>query len=158
MTLQHSQKIVPFIWFDSQAEQAAYLYTSVFPDSKIISVNRQPMIKHDEQGADMSVNFELQNQLFNGFNGGPHFQFTPAASLFVHCENQEEVDYYWNKLVKGGRPERCGWLKDAFGLSWQIIPRQLGEALPQSDPRKAQRAMQAMLKMDKIIIEDLENS
>jgi predicted 3-demethylubiquinone-9 3-methyltransferase (glyoxalase superfamily) len=154
MTLKPSQKIVPFLWFDNQAEQAANFYTSVFPESKIISVNRQPALGVSEQGAIMSVNFELQNQLFYGFNGGPHFQFTPAISLFVHCDNQEEVDYYWEKLVEGGRPERCGWLTDAYGLSWQIIPRQLGQALQQSD----QRALQAMLKMTKIIIQDLENS
>ena len=156
MKISTTQKIVPFLWYDNKAEEAALQYTSIFPDSRILTTTRQP--SENNKGPVQSIHFTLQNQLFYGFNGGPHFQFTPAISLFVHCADQQEIDYYWDKLLVGGRPDRCGWLRDAYGVSWQIIPNQLGAALQQKDRDKAQRAMQAMLKMEKIIIKDLENA
>lgn len=158
MTLETLQKIVPFLWFDNQAEEAARHYISIFPDSRISSIKEYPVKEKGTKAPVLSVNFELQHQLFYGFNGGPHFQFSPAISLFVNCEDQAEVDHYWNHLVEGGSAERCGWLKDKFRISWQIIPRQLSQYLHHSDSEKAKRAMQAMMQMQKIIILDLENS
>lgn len=156
MTISTQQKIVPFLWFDHQAEEAAKRYTTIFPNSRINSIRHYPAREAGAEPLVMSVNFELQQQLFYGFNGGPHFQFTSAISFFVNCDDQAEVDHYWNHLLQGGRAERCGWLRDAFGVSWQIIPRQLGQYLNHQDPEKAQRALQAMLKMEKIIIKDLD--
>ncbi len=138
------QTITPFLWYDGKAEEAARLYTSIFPNSKI------------KAASPMSAEFTLDGQDFIAFNGGPHYQFTPAVSLFVHCKDQAEVDYYWNKLGEGGREDRCGWLQDRFGLSWQIIPRILGELLRHEDPATAKRAMDAMLQMQKIDIAKLE--
>lgn len=143
------QKIIPFLWFDHQAEEAAHFYTSLFQDAKIVSTVLGP------EGTVMSVTFQLEGQDFMALNGGPQFTFTEAISFFVKCETQEKVDELWGKLSKGGEEGRCGWLKDQYGLSWQIIPNALNEALQDKDPEKAGSAMQAMLKMNKIIIKDL---
>ena len=147
------KKITPFLWFDDQAEEAMNFYTSTFKNSKVLGVSRGP------DGKAQSVNFELEGQELIGFNAGPEFKFNEAISLFVDCKDQAEVDELWNKLTAdGGEESQCGWLKDKFGLSWQIIPSALGQYLGDPDPAKAQRAMQAMLKMRKIIIADLEQA
>ncbi len=140
------QKITPFLWFDGKAEEAANFYVSIFRNSKIKEISP------------MSVTFELEGRPFIAFNGGPHFQFTPAISLFVDCDTQEEVDAPSEKLCAGGEQQPCGWLKDKFGLSWQIIPRALGEALQHKDPAKAKKAMQAMMQMKKIDIAALQKA
>jgi predicted 3-demethylubiquinone-9 3-methyltransferase (glyoxalase superfamily) len=142
--------ITPFLWFDTQAEEAMTFYASVFKDSKIISVNRAG-------GTVMSVEYELQGQRFMALNAGPTFKFTEAISFFVGCETQEEIDEIWTKLlVDGGSASRCGWLKDKFGLSWQIVPTALGRMLVDPDPAKSGRAMRAMLEMDKLDIARLQ--
>jgi predicted 3-demethylubiquinone-9 3-methyltransferase (glyoxalase superfamily) len=136
--------ITPFLWFDTQAEEAMKFYTSIFPRSKVISVQRAG-------DAVMSVTWELEGQRFMGLNAGPHFTFNEAVSFFVACETQQEVDELWDKLLAhGGKPTQCGWLKDQFGLSWQIIPNALPKLLGDPDREKAGRAMQAMMKMVKI--------
>lgn len=145
------QKITPFLWFDGQAEEAMNYYVSIFKNSKVLSVNRA-----GEGGPVISVTFELDGQQFQALNGGPQFKFTEAISLFVNCETQEEVDELWEKLSAGGEKSRCGWLKDKYGLSWQIIPSLLGKLLQDKDPAKAQRVMQAMLQMSKIDIKTLQ--
>jgi predicted 3-demethylubiquinone-9 3-methyltransferase (glyoxalase superfamily) len=139
------QKITPFLWFDNEAEEAATFYTSIFPDSKILTVTPGP------HGAAMTVGFQLAGLKFTALNGGPLFKFTEAISLLVHCENQQEVDHYWEKLSDGSH-EQCGWLKDKFGLSWQIIPKALIEMLKDKDPQRSQRVMKAMMQMKKIDI------
>ena len=144
-------KITPFLWFNGQAEEAANYYVSIFKNGKVLSVDRVG-------GQVMLVNFELEGQRFMALNAGPEFKFTEAISLFVSCESQEEVDQLWEKLSAGGQKSRCGWLKDKYGLSWQIIPTALGELMGDSDPEKAQAVMQAMLKMDKIVIADLQKA
>ena len=142
--------ITPFLWFDDQAEQAMRFYVSVFKNSKVLSVSPGP------NGKAMSVTFELEGQAFMALNGGPQFKFTEAISLFVSCKTQDEVDELWAKLTAdGGEESRCGWLKDKYGLSWQIIPTALMEMLGDADPGKAGRAMEAMLKMNKIDIKAL---
>lgn len=141
-------KITPFLWFDNQAEEAANFYISVFKNGKILSVSRS-------QGQVLTVTFEVNGQQFIGLNGGPHFKFTEAVSFFVNCETQDEVDEYWDKLLQGGQESRCGWLKDKYGLSWQIVPSALGKLLSDPDPKKSQAVFQAMLKMNKIVIADL---
>jgi predicted 3-demethylubiquinone-9 3-methyltransferase (glyoxalase superfamily) len=139
------QKISPFLWFDTRMEEAVKFYVSVFPESKITMMNP------------MTSSFELCGQEFMALNGGPMFKFTEAVSFFVKCKDQAEVDTYWNKLLAGGGAESmCGWLKDRFGLSWQIIPDALGRYLQDEDQAKSQRVMQAMLKMKKIIVADLD--
>lgn len=143
------QKITPFLWFDNQAEEAAHFYTSLFKDAKVVSITPGP------DGTVMSVMFQLEGQDFLALNGGPQFAFTEAISFFVKCQTQEEVNELWEKLSTGGEEGRCGWLKDTYGVSWQIVPDALSEALQNKDPEKAGRAMQAMLKMKKIIIKDL---
>jgi predicted 3-demethylubiquinone-9 3-methyltransferase (glyoxalase superfamily) len=136
--------ITPFLWFDTQAEEATDLYTSIFTNSRTISVNRA-------QGRVMSTEFELEGQRFMALNAGPMFTFNEAVSFFVACETQEEIDDLWAKLTDGGgSPGRCGWLKDKFGVSWQIVPKTLGRLLSDADPAKAKRAMDAMLQMDKL--------
>jgi predicted 3-demethylubiquinone-9 3-methyltransferase (glyoxalase superfamily) len=148
-----AQKIVPFLWFDTQAEEAAKFYVSIFKNSKITSVMPGP------NNTVMGVTFELDGVKIQALNGGPHFTFTEAISLFVHCENQAEVDHFWNSLIAdGGEESMCGWLKDKYGLSWQIIPTALGGFLASADREKANRAMQAMLKMRKIDIAILEKA
>jgi predicted 3-demethylubiquinone-9 3-methyltransferase (glyoxalase superfamily) len=144
--------ITPFLWFDSQAEEAMQLYTSIFKRSKVVAVNRA-------HGKVMSVQFELEGQRFMGLNGGPEYKFTEAISVFVECETQQEIDDLWAKLTAdGGAPNRCGWLKDKFGLSWQIIPNTLGRMLGDKDPAKSQRVMNAMLQMDKLDLERLQQA
>jgi predicted 3-demethylubiquinone-9 3-methyltransferase (glyoxalase superfamily) len=143
-------KITPYLWFDNQAEEAMTLYTSIFPNSRFGEVSRYGEGGPGEPGTIMSGTFSLDGQEFMVLNGGPQFKFNEAISLFVHCDTQEEVDRYWDQLVAGGEPGPCGWLKDKFGLSWQIIPKLLGELIGDSDPAKSQRVVQAMLQMSKI--------
>ena len=152
------QKIVTFLWFDTQAEEAANLYVSIFKNSKIGKISRYGDAGPGPKGSAMGVSFQLEGQEFYALNGGPHFKFTPAISLFVNCETQEEVDELWDKLSAGGRQDRCGWLQDKYGLSWQIIPKVLGELLGNKDPQIAQRAMKAMLQMSKIDIRALQQA
>jgi predicted 3-demethylubiquinone-9 3-methyltransferase (glyoxalase superfamily) len=152
------QKIVTFLWFDTQAEEAANLYVSIFKNSKIGKISRYGDAGPGPKGSAMGVSFQLEGQEFYALNGGPHFKFTPAVSLFVNCETQEEVDELWDKLSAGGRQDRCGWLQDKYGLSWQIIPKVLGELLGNKDPQIAQRAMKAMLQMSKIDIRALQQA
>jgi predicted 3-demethylubiquinone-9 3-methyltransferase (glyoxalase superfamily) len=153
------QTISPFLWFDNQAEDAATLYVSIFPNSRILGVSRYGDAGPGPKGTVMTVSFELDGQRFIALNGGPQFKFTEAISFSIDCETQEEVDRYWTKLTAGGGEEGpCGWLKDRFGLSWQVNPRALGELLSDPDPRKAKRAMDAMLKMKKIDIATLKRA
>ncbi|HXQ38318.1 MAG TPA: VOC family protein [Anaerolineales bacterium] len=152
------QKITPFLWFDDKAEEAANFYISIFKNSKMGSITRYGEAGPGPKGTAMSVTFQLEGQEFFALNGGPHYKFTPAISLFVDCKSQEEVDELWEKLSVGGRKDRCGWLTDKFGLSWQIIPSVLGELLNDKDAEKSQRVMKAMLKMDKIEIDALKQA
>lgn len=152
------QKITPFLWYDGKAEEAATFYTSIFQNSKIVSLTRYGDAGPGPQGSVMSVVFQLEGQDFYALNGGPLFQFTPAISFFVNCQTQVEVDELWEKLSAGGRKDRCGWLQDKFGVSWQIIPQHLGEMLADQDPKKSQRVMQAMLQMEKIDIAGLQRA
>jgi predicted 3-demethylubiquinone-9 3-methyltransferase (glyoxalase superfamily) len=152
------QKITPFLWFNDNAEAAINFYTSIFKDSKILSISRYGEAGPGPSGTVMSATFQLEGQEFMALNGGPQYQFTEAISLFVNCETQEEVDNLWNKLTEGGEPGPCGWLKDKFGLSWQIIPTALSELLGDPDPVKAQNVMKAMLQMSKIDVEKLKQA
>ena len=152
------QKITPFLWFDGKAEEAMNFYTSIFKNSKIGRITRYGDAGPGPKGAVMSATFQLDGQEFMALNGGPQFKFTEAISFFVNCETQEEVDELWEKLSAGGQKSRCGWLKDKYGLSWQIIPSALGEMLGDKDPEKSQRVMKAMLQMDKIDIKGLEQA
>ncbi len=152
------QKITPFLWFDKEAEEAASFYVSMFKNSKIVSVSRYGDAGPGPKGTAMSVTFELEGQSFYALNGGPHYKFTPAISLFVSCETQDEVDALWEKLCDGGRPNRCGWLTDRYGLSWQIIPSVLGKLLQSPDREGANRAMKAMLAMDRLDIRGLQDA
>jgi predicted 3-demethylubiquinone-9 3-methyltransferase (glyoxalase superfamily) len=147
-------KISPCLWFDGQAEEAAQLYTSLVPDSRIDSVNRAPADYPSGSAGDvLTVEFTLAGGSYIGLNGGRHFKFTEAVSFTIHCEDQAEVDYYWDALTAdGGAPSQCGWLKDRFGLSWQVVPTALIDMLQDKDAQKAQRVMQAMLQMTKIDI------
>lgn len=149
-------KITPFLWFDGQAEEAMNFYVSVFNDSKILNVNRYGDAGPGPKGTVMTASFLLNGQPFLALNGGPVFQFTPAISFVVNCETQEEVDSYWAKLSAGGQEGQCAWLTDKFGVSWQIVPKQLGQLLSDPDPAKAGRVMQAMLEMSKIDIAELQ--
>jgi predicted 3-demethylubiquinone-9 3-methyltransferase (glyoxalase superfamily) len=152
------QKISPFLWFDANAEEAVTFYTSIFKNSKILTVSRYGDAGPGPKGQVMVANFELEGQRFMALNGGPQFQFTPAVSFLIDCKNQEEVDHYWNRLSEGGRPQQCGWVQDRFGLSWQVVPTILGELLAGKDRRKADRVMKAMLQMTKIDIAGLERA
>ncbi len=153
------QKITTFLWFDDDAEEAMKFYTSLFKNSKILSTSRYPEGSPGKAGALMTGTFQLEGQEFMALNAGPEFKFTEAISLFVNCETQQEVDDLWTKLTADrGEESQCGWLKDKFGLSWQIIPKQLGEMLGDKDPAKAKRAMDAMLKMRKIDIKTIERA
>jgi predicted 3-demethylubiquinone-9 3-methyltransferase (glyoxalase superfamily) len=152
------QKITPFLWFDKEAEEAASFYVSVFKNSKIVSVSRYGDAGPGPKGTAMSVTFELEGQPFYALNGGPHYKFTPAISLFVNCETQQEVDTLWDKLCDGGRPNRCGWLTDKYGLSWQIVPSILGKLLQSPEREASNRAMKAMLAMDKLDIRRLQDA
>ena len=152
------QKITPFLWFDTQAEEAAKFYTSIFKNSKIGEVRRYGDAGPRPKGTVLTVTFEIEGQEFVALNGGPHYQFTPAISLFVDCEDQREVDELWDKLVEGGKPVQCGWLQDKYGISWQIIPKALGKLLSDPNPTKANRVMQAMLQMVKIDVRRLQEA
>ncbi len=151
-------KIVPFLWFDNNAEEAVNLYISIFKNSKIVSVSRYGDAGPGPKGTVMSATFLLDGQEFMALNGGPQFKFTEAVSFFVKCGTQAEIDELWEKLSAGGEKGRCGWLKDRFGVSWQIIPPALGEMLGDKDREKSKRVMQAMLQMDKIDIEKLRQA
>jgi len=152
------QTITPFLWFDGQAEEAMLLYVAVFKNSNVGSVVRYGDAGPGPKGTAMTVTFQLDGQNFVGLNGGPQFKFTEAVSFVVNCETQEEVDHYWEKLSEGGSTSRCGWLKDKFGLSWQIVPTALPELLQAKDARKAQNVMAAMMKMTKIDINELRQA
>jgi predicted 3-demethylubiquinone-9 3-methyltransferase (glyoxalase superfamily) len=153
------QKIKPFLWFDHQAEEAANFYCSIFKNSKILKVERFPESAPGPAGSVMIVNFQLEGQEFIALNGGPMFKFTEAISFSISTETQEETDYYWNKLTSGGGQEsQCAWLKDKFGLSWQVVPIALNQLLADPDKHKAQRVMQAMLQMKKIDIAGLQRA
>jgi predicted 3-demethylubiquinone-9 3-methyltransferase (glyoxalase superfamily) len=152
------QKIVPFLWFDGKAEEAMNFYVSVFKNSKVVSVTRYGKGGPGPDGTVMSATFQLEGQDFYALNGGPMFTFSPAISLFVNCETQQEVDELWEKLSEGGQIQQCGWLQDKYGVSWQIIPTILGKLLSDKDPAKAQRVMRAMLQMKKIDIARLKQA
>ncbi|HEX6927682.1 MAG TPA: VOC family protein [Gammaproteobacteria bacterium] len=152
------QKITTCLWFDNQAEDAANFYCSIFNDSKILKIARYGDAGPGPAGSVMTVEFQLEGQKFLGLNGGPYFTFTPAISLIVDCTTQEEVDAYWNRLSAVKEAEQCGWLKDKFGLSWQIVPRTLVELASDPDPVKSQRVMQAMLQMKKLDIAALKKA
>jgi predicted 3-demethylubiquinone-9 3-methyltransferase (glyoxalase superfamily) len=152
------QKITPFLWFNDQAEEAMNFYVSIFRNSKVGRVSRYGDAGPGKNGSVMSATFQLEGQEFHALNGGPQYPFTPAISLFVSCETQDEVDALWDKLSAGGAPQQCGWLQDRFGLSWQIIPTVLGQLLGDPDPGRARRAMQAMLQMKKIDIAALKRA
>jgi predicted 3-demethylubiquinone-9 3-methyltransferase (glyoxalase superfamily) len=152
------QKIVPFLWFNDNAEEAMNLYTAIFRNSKVLNVTRYGEAGPGPAGTVMTAMFELEGQQFHALNGGPHYPFTPAISMFVNCNTQEEVDELWNQLSAGGSVQQCGWLQDRFGLSWQIIPKLLGQMLSDKDPKKSQSVMQAMLQMQKIDIAKLQQA
>jgi predicted 3-demethylubiquinone-9 3-methyltransferase (glyoxalase superfamily) len=145
------KKITPFLWFDTQAEEAMNHYVSIFKNSKVLNVNRAG-------GKVLTVTFELDGQQFIGLNAGPQFKFTEAISFLVNCETQEEVDDFWNKLSQGGEKGRCGWLKDKFGLSWQIVPSALSRLMSDPNPKKSKAVFEAMMKMNKIEISDLQRA
>jgi predicted 3-demethylubiquinone-9 3-methyltransferase (glyoxalase superfamily) len=153
-----NQKISPFLWFDGKAEEAANFYISIFKNSKIVSVVRSGEAGPGPQNSVIYVTFQLEGQQFMALNGGPLFTFSPAISFFVNCQTQEEVDELWDKLSAGGEIQRCGWLKDKFGVSWQIIPSTLGQMLYDKDPVKSKRVMQAMLQMEKLDIKRLKQA
>ena len=152
------QKIAPFLWFDGKAEEAMNFYTSIFKNSKIGNVMRYGDAGPGPKGSVMSVTFEIEGQEFIALNGGPMFTFSPAISFFVKCETQEEVDALWTKLSAGGQTQQCGWLKDKFGVSWQIVPAVLGAMLQDKDPEKSKRVMEAMMKMVKLDIRLLKRA
>ena len=152
------QKITPFLWFNNNAEEAMNFYAAIFKNSKFKILSRWGENGMGPKGSVMSATFELDGQKFMALNGGPMFSFTEAISFYVDCDTQEEVDMFWEKLSEGGAKSRCGWLKDKFGLSWQIIPSILGELLNSKDEGAGKRVMQAMMQMDKIIIEDLRKA
>ena len=152
------QKITPFLWFDGKAEEAMNFYVSIFKNSKVGRVSRYGDAGPGPKGAVMSCAFQLEGQDFYALNGGPQFKFTPAISLFVNCETQQEVDALWEKLSAGGRKDQCGWLQDKYGVSWQIVPTTLGKLLGDKDPVKANRVMQAMMQMKKLDIKGLQQA
>jgi predicted 3-demethylubiquinone-9 3-methyltransferase (glyoxalase superfamily) len=151
-------KITPFLWFDDQAEEAMNFYMSVFKSSRVVEVNRYGDAGPGPKGTVMTATFELDGQEFTALNGGPHFKFTEAISFYVNCETQQEVDELWEKLSEGGEEGQCGWLKDRYGLSWQIVPRALIDMLRDEDPGKSQRVTKAMLQMGKIDIAGLRRA
>lgn len=152
------QKITPFLWFDGKAEEAMNFYVSIFKNSKTANVVRYGEAGPGPKGTVITATFQLEGQEFIALNGGPQFKFTEAVSFWVSCETQEEIDDMWEKLSAGGEKGRCGWLKDRYGLSWQIVPPVLGEMLGDKDPEKSKRVMMAMLQMDKINIETLKQA
>jgi predicted 3-demethylubiquinone-9 3-methyltransferase (glyoxalase superfamily) len=152
------QRIVPFLWFNDRAEEAVNFYVSLFKDSRVMSVTRHGEAGPGPKGSVMMVVFRLEGQDFYALNGGPQFTFSPAISLLVNCETQEEVDELWEKLSEGGEKNQCGWLKDRYGLSWQIVPTILGQLMQGQDPAKSQRVMKALLQMDKLDIARLKQA
>lgn len=152
------QKITPFLWFDNNAEEAANFYVSVFKNSKLLNVARYSDAGPGPKDSVMTVEFELDGQEFVALNAGPRFKFTEAISFVVNCETQDEVDYYWERLSEGGEKSRCGWLKDKFGLWWQVTPTILGKLMADKDQQKAKRVMETMLQMDKLDIEPLQRA
>ncbi|HUZ63657.1 MAG TPA: VOC family protein [Acetobacteraceae bacterium] len=151
-------KIAPCLWFDGKAEEAAHFYMSIFKGAKIVSIMRHGEAGPGPKGSVLAVTFELDGQRFIALNGGPHFTFTPAISLFVTCETQEEVDAFWERLSAGGEPGQCGWLKDKYGVSWQVVPSILGEMLQDTDAGKANGVMEALMKMGKLDIGKLRHA
>jgi predicted 3-demethylubiquinone-9 3-methyltransferase (glyoxalase superfamily) len=152
------QKITPNLWFDTEAEEAADFYTSVFKNSRIVNTTHYTDAGPREAGMVMTVEWELDGQRFVGINGGPQFDFDEAVSFQITCEDQDEVDYYWEKLSEGGSEGQCGWLKDRFGLSWQVVPTRMEEVFADPDPERAERAMKAMLQMSKLDIAELRRA
>jgi predicted 3-demethylubiquinone-9 3-methyltransferase (glyoxalase superfamily) len=153
------QKITPFLWFDTESEEAAKFYTSIFPNSRILDISRYGSAGPRPEGMVMTVSFELDGRRFEALNGGTNYTFNEAISFVVECEDQDEVDRLWDALTAdGGEPGPCGWLKDRFGLSWQIVPRQLNELVADPDPERARRAMEAMLKMGRIDVAELQRA
>jgi predicted 3-demethylubiquinone-9 3-methyltransferase (glyoxalase superfamily) len=153
------QKIVTNLWFDAQAEEAANFYCSLFPDSKVLNITRYGSAGPGPEGQVMVVDFQLAGQRFTGINGGPEFTFSEAISLLINCDSQEEVDRYWDALLAdGGEPSQCGWLKDKYGLSWQVVPREMDEMIASTDAAAAQRTMAAMLKMVKLDLAELKRA
>lgn len=153
-----TQQITPFLWFDDNAEEATNFYTSTFKNSRVLSIKRYGAAGPGPKGTVMTTSFVLDGQEFVALNGGPRFKFTEAISFVVKCETQDEIDYYWDKLLEGGEPQQCGWLKDRFGLSWQIVPTALYKLAGDSDPQKVSRVMQAMLQMVKFDIAKLQEA
>jgi predicted 3-demethylubiquinone-9 3-methyltransferase (glyoxalase superfamily) len=147
------QKVTPFLWFDGKAEEAMNLYVSLFKNARIVELHRA-----GDNGPVMSGTFEIDGARYHAFNGGPMFAFSPAISMFVNCETQAEVDTLWGKLLEGGEAQRCGWLKDRYGLSWQIVPSNLGKRLRDKDPAKAKRVMEAMMQMIKLDMDGIERA
>ena len=153
------QKITPFLWYDNQAEEAANFYVSIFKNSRVLSVVRYGEAGPGPKGSVMTVELELEGQKFVGLNGGPHFKFTEAVSFAINCEAQEEVDYFWEKLTaEGGAESQCGWLKDKYGLSWQVVPTAVIEMLKDKDPEKSERVMKAVFQMKKIDISKVKQA
>ena len=153
------QKIVTNLWFDAQAEEAANFYCSLFPDSKVLNITRYGSAGPGPEGQVMVVDFQLAGQRFTGINGGPEFTFSEAISLLINCDSQEEVDRYWDALLAdGGAPSQCGWLKDKYGLSWQVVPREMDEMIASTDAAAAQRTLAAMLKMVKLDLAELKRA
>jgi predicted 3-demethylubiquinone-9 3-methyltransferase (glyoxalase superfamily) len=150
--------ITPFLWFDQNAEEAVNFYVAVFPNSKILAVTRVPEGGPGPAGAVMTMSFELDGKPFTALNGGPHFKFTEAVSFVVHCNGQTEIDYYWERLLNGGQEQACGWLKDRFGLSWQIVPSNIGELFSGGDGARTQRVMAAMMPMKKLDVAKLKQA
>lgn len=155
---KHLQRITPFLWFDHQAEEAANFYVSIFENSRILTTARYGDGGPGPKGSVMTVSFELDGQEFTALNGGPHFKFTEAVSFVVHCETQDEVDRFWKQLSEGGQESQCGWLKDRYGLSWQIVPNALPKLLQDKDAARSQRVMTALLKMKKLDIAELQRA
>ena len=153
-----AQKITPNLWFDTEAEEAADFYVSVFKNSRVVNKTHYTENAPREAGMVMTVDFELDGERFTGINGGDNFKFDEAISFLINCEDQAEVDYFWEKLTEGGEEVQCGWLKDRFGVSWQVVPAGMDELFADSDPKRAERAMQAMLKMKKLDIEELQRA
>jgi len=152
------QKISPFLWFDQQAEEAANFYVSIFPKSRVTAVARYTGAGPGPKGSVMTVGFELDGQEFTALNGGPVFKFNEAISLMVKCETQQEIDEFWERLSQGGQPGRCGWLKDKFGLSWQVVPTGLAEMVQDKNPERVKRVVQAIMQMKKLNIAELEEA
>ena len=152
------QKITPFLWFDGQAEEAANFYVSIFKNSRVLAVTRYSDGAPRTKGSVMTASFELDGQPFTALNGGPNFRFTEAISFVIHCDNQQEIDYYWERLREGtNEPGQCGWLKDKYGLSWQVVPRELPQLLT-GDPDRSRRVMQALMAMTKLDLPELKRA